>query len=50
MIDAATRALQQGGLDQNNAVVPFARQVDLRIAPTRPSAGKFLMIGRPDLF
>jgi hypothetical protein len=50
MIDSAAAALLQGQLDQDNVVMPFARQLDLRIESTRPSTGKSLMIGGPHLF
>ena len=50
MIESATSNLFQGRLDQENAVMPFARQVDLQINATRPSTGKSLMLGGPHLF
>jgi hypothetical protein len=50
MIESAVSALLQGRLDQDNAVMPFARQVDLQINPVRPSTGKSLLLGAPSLF
>lgn len=50
MIESAGNALLQGRLEQDNAVVPFARQADLQINSIRPSTGKSLLLGHPDLF
>lgn len=50
MIASAAKSLVRGQLDEDSAVMPFARQVDLQIQPSRPSTGKSLMLGAPYLF
>ncbi|WP_332879384.1 hypothetical protein [Massilia sp. S19_KUP03_FR1] len=50
MIESAAQSLLRGEFDPNNAVMPFAKQVDLRIDPARPSTGKSLILGDPHLF
>lgn len=49
MIASAAKSLVHGDVDQNSAVMPFARQVDLQIDPARASTGKSLMLGAPHL-
>jgi hypothetical protein len=50
LIESAAETLLRGELDQNSAVVPFAKQIDLRIDPARPSTGKSLILGELPLF